>query len=226
MNYRQPFEGSYGISQGYGEKDTNPKGHTGIDFLCPLGTPVLAAESGTVLYAGWKDGGYGYCVYIQHPDGNTTIYEHLLSTIPVKVFQHVEKSQIIGYSGTTGNSTGPHLHFEVRGPDGKTIDPMTLLHSSVEPAVSGGASKPSAQTPPPLKEPGDLGQNVEVICTAGAKAWDPDFTKYEVFPQGTDLTFTGKTCEHFGYTYCQCYPAPRLFWVAVNDHTDQILGNA
>lgn len=125
--YRLPFDGVYGISQGFGETDTNPNGHTGIDYLCPCGTPVLASASGTVTYVGWMNGGYGYCVFITHPDGNVTIYEHLLTNIPVVPMQHVAQGDVIGYSGSTGNSTGPHLHFEVRDKDGKPFDPQKLF---------------------------------------------------------------------------------------------------
>lgn len=219
MEYRQPFEGSYGISQGFGKTEYNDN-HTGIDYLCPSGTPILASESGTVIYAGWRTGGYGYCVFIQHPDGNITIYEHLLKDIPVTVGEHVSRSQVIGYSGSTGNSTGPHLHFEVRDPSGKAINPMTILHSSIEPSTGG--NKPS---PSPLKNPDQLGEKVEVVCTLGAKGWYDNFQKYDIFPQGTDLTFTGNTAHHNGYTYCECYPSTRMFWVAVNDGETQILDN-
>ena len=220
MNYRQPFEGDYGISQGFGKTEYNDN-HTGIDYLCPSGTPILASEAGTVIYAGWRNGGYGYCVFIQHSDGNITIYEHLQKDIPVTVGESVRRSQLIGYSGSTGNSTGPHLHFEIRDTSGKALNPLTMLHSSIEPPTG---ITPQA-TKPKLKDADQLGANVEVVCTLGAKGWYDNFTKYEVFPQGTDLTYTGKTKEHNGYTYCECYPQPKLFWVAVNDHDTQILDN-
>ena len=221
MEYRQPFNGSYGISQNFGDTDTSAF-HTGIDYLCPAGTPVLASEAGTVIYAGWRNGGYGYCVFIQHPDGMITIYEHLQKDIPVTVGETVRRSQVIGYSGSTGNSTGPHLHFEMHDASGKAVNPMTILHSSIEPST-GGTQKPEAK--PVLKGADALGNKVEVICTLGAKGWNNDFTRYEIFPQGTKLTYTGQTKEHNGYQYCQCYPEPQMFWVAVNDHETQILEN-
>ena len=221
MEYRQPFEGEYGISQGFGKTEYNDN-HTGIDYLCPAGTPVLASEKGTVIYAGWRNGGYGYCVFLQHPDGMITIYEHLQKDIPVTVGESVRRSQVIGYSGSTGNSTGPHLHFEMHDASGKAINPMTMLHSSIEPST-GGTPKPEAK--PVLKGADALGNKVEVICTLGAKGWNSDFTRYEIFPQGTKLTYTGQTKEHNGYQYCQCYPEPQMFWVAVNDHETQILEN-
>ena len=126
ITYRRPFAGDYPITQRFGETYTDRNGHTGIDYGCPTGTPILASASGTVTYAGWKNGGYGYCVFITHPDGNVTIYEHLLSNIHAVVGEKVQQGDVIGYSGSTGNSTGPHLHFEVRDENGKAFDPMAL----------------------------------------------------------------------------------------------------
>ncbi|WP_293753975.1 peptidoglycan DD-metalloendopeptidase family protein [Vallitalea sp.] len=86
--------------------------HTGIDIGVPRGTKVKAAESGTVIFAGWS-GGYGYLVKIDHGEGYTTYYAHN-SKLYVKKGQKVTKGQSIAASGSTGNSTGPHVHFEVR----------------------------------------------------------------------------------------------------------------
>jgi murein DD-endopeptidase MepM/ murein hydrolase activator NlpD len=85
--------------------------HTGLDFVAPDGTPVLAAAGGVVIKTGW-DGAYGKAVTIQHPDGLKTKYAHL-SKIGVKKGQQVVVGQQIARSGSTGNTTGPHLHFEV-----------------------------------------------------------------------------------------------------------------
>ena len=222
MTYRQPFRGDFGISQGFG-KTKYEDNHTGIDYLCPAGTPVLASESGQVFYSGWKDGGYGYCVFLSHPDGNVTIYEHLLSPVPVTVGQKVEQGQTIGYSGSTGNSTGPHLHFEIRDKTGKPVNPMLLLHS-VDDSI--GAPQNSAGTPQKLKEPDALGEAVKIVAPAGAWGWSPSFgSRQTVFPCGTKLTFTGKTASRLGYTYCECYPEPAKYWVAVHDNDTQILDN-
>lgn len=98
--------------------------HAGIDFRAPTGTPVRAAQSGTVLIAGWK-GGYGYTVVISHGDGLTTLYGHN-SRLAVKAGQYVSHGQIVAYSGSTGLSTGPHLHFEVRV-NGVPKNPMNWL---------------------------------------------------------------------------------------------------
>lgn len=218
MEYRQPFDGSYPISQRYGEKDTDPTGHKGIDYACPAMTPILASESGQVIFAGWDKTGYGYCVKIRHSDGNVTLYAHL-SQVVVYVGQKVVKSQVIGYSGSTGNSTGPHLHFEVRGPDGKAFDPATILHSTIEPSI------PPSNTHS-LKGAAALGPEVKIVAPAGAWGWNADFSKrVTVFPDGTELYYTGKTMQRLGYTYCECYPEPVKYWVAVNDGETQILDN-
>ena len=225
MEYRQPFEGEYPITQTYG-KTPYTANHTGIDYGCPTGTPILASEAGTVKQAGWLQGGWGECVIIQHDDGVATLYAHL-SLVMVTVGEHVERSQIIGYSGSTGNSTGPHLHFEARrvwNDYTSHFDPMSLpLHSSIEPPT-GDTQTPG--TKPVLKDADSLGPNVEVVAPAGAWAWNRDFSKrVTAYPCGTKLHFTGVTTERLGYQYCECYPEPVKYWVAVNDHETQILAN-
>lgn len=224
MKYRQPFTGDYPITQRFGEKITDPKGHTGIDYACPTGTPVLASAAGTVFYTGWRNGGYGYCVFLKHPDGMVTIYEHLLQDIPVQVGQQVAQGQVIGWSGSTGNSTGPHLHFELRDAEGKAVDPMPYLQNVVDMDKTD-----TQQVTGKLKEPEELGERVEVVCTDGARVFHPDFMmRYEGFPQGTKLHFTGKTAKRPGfpeYTYCEVYEEPKKWYVAVHDNYTQILDN-
>ncbi|MFD8506090.1 transglycosylase family protein [Streptomyces sp. NPDC003631] len=103
--------------------------HTGVDFPVPTGTSVKAVASGHVVAAGWG-GSFGYQVVVRHADGRYTQYAHL-SAISVKDGQSVVGGQRIGRSGSTGNSTGPHLHFEVRtGPAfGSDIDPLAYLRA-------------------------------------------------------------------------------------------------
>ncbi|UGY91329.1 peptidoglycan DD-metalloendopeptidase family protein [Streptomyces gobiensis] len=103
--------------------------HTGVDFAVPTGTPVKAVTSGTVVSAGWG-GSYGNEVVIKHADGRYSQYAHL-SSLSVRPGQSVSNGQQIGRSGSTGNSTGPHLHFEVRtSPNyGSDIDPLAYLRS-------------------------------------------------------------------------------------------------
>jgi len=100
--------------------------HKGIDIAGPVGTPIFAAADGRVSYAGWNSGGYGYLVEIEHPDGSLTLYAHN-NRILVQVGQEVAQGQQISEMGSTGYSTGPHLHFEIH-PAGKgAVNPMTYL---------------------------------------------------------------------------------------------------
>ncbi|WP_327279543.1 LysM peptidoglycan-binding domain-containing M23 family metallopeptidase [Streptomyces sp. NBC_01205] len=103
--------------------------HTGVDFIASSGTTVRAVGAGTVVSAGWG-GAYGNEVVIRHADGKYSQYGHL-SQLSVSVGQSVTAGQTIGLSGSTGNSTGPHLHFEIRtGPSyGSDIDPLAYLRS-------------------------------------------------------------------------------------------------
>ncbi len=103
--------------------------HTGVDFIASSGTSVKAVGAGTVVSAGWG-GAYGNEVVIRHADGKYSQYGHL-SQLSVSVGQAVSAGQQIGLSGSTGNSTGPHLHFEIRtGPSyGSDIDPLAYLRS-------------------------------------------------------------------------------------------------
>jgi murein DD-endopeptidase MepM/ murein hydrolase activator NlpD len=98
--------------------------HEGIDLGAAYGSPIAAAGAGTVIYAGWL-GGYGNLTVIDHGGGLSTAYGHQ-SQIGVSVGQHVEQGQIIGNVGSTGHSTGPHLHFEVRV-NGQAVDPLGYL---------------------------------------------------------------------------------------------------
>ncbi len=100
------------------------KFHSGVDLAAPGGSNILAAESGTVKFAGWN-GGYGNCLIIDHGGGITTLYGHA-SRLCVSKGQYVSKGEVVAKVGTTGNSTGNHLHFEVLI-NGKTTDPMAYI---------------------------------------------------------------------------------------------------
>lgn len=119
------------VSAGYGIRGSRWASghHTGVDFAVPIGTSVRAAAPGTVVAAGWG-GAFGYQVIIRHADGLYTHYAHL-SALTVRTGQSVEAGHRIARSGSTGNATGPHLHFEVRtGPRyGSDIDPLAYLRS-------------------------------------------------------------------------------------------------
>jgi murein DD-endopeptidase MepM/ murein hydrolase activator NlpD len=115
-----PMGDGFGYPPGHGGAR-----HDGVDFPAPMGTPIGAAGVGTVISAGWNSGGYGNLTIVQHRLGYQTWYAHQ-SRIAVSVGQHVSGGVRIGYVGSTGHSTGPHLHFEVRL-NGVPIDPVPLL---------------------------------------------------------------------------------------------------
>lgn len=121
----RPMSDEYEISSGFGlRKDPfrkRPAMHAGVDFRGATGSPVHATSSGIVILAG-RSGGYGNKVEIRHDGGVTTHYAHL-SIISVRTGQKVEPGDIIGRVGSTGRSTGPHLHYETRV-DGRAIDPV------------------------------------------------------------------------------------------------------
>lgn len=100
--------------------------HSGMDFRAKVGTPVRATAPGTVVAAGWS-GGYGRMIEVEHEGGFTTRYAHL-SRIGVKVGDTVARGALLGKAGSTGRSTGPHLHYEVRR-NGKAVDPLRFIRA-------------------------------------------------------------------------------------------------
>lgn len=128
MKFNLPFQGNYPITQAFGELFTDPTGHKGIDYALPMRTVVRSAGAGKIDQIVEETKGYGRFILIDHGEGLQTIYAHL-SEIIVSVGQPVEVGQIIGYSGNSGNSTGPHLHFELRL-NGKAVDPLPYLIQS------------------------------------------------------------------------------------------------
>ena len=120
--YMWPAQGTF--TSGYGWRWGRM--HKGIDIAAPIGTPIVAAGAGEVIFAGWNSGGYGNLVKVQHPDGSVTLYAHN-NKLLVRQGQKVKQGQQIAEMGSTGYSTGPHLHFEIR-PDGSTAtNPIALL---------------------------------------------------------------------------------------------------
>lgn len=100
--------------------------HRGIDIANNVGTPIVAAARGRVSFSGWHDGGYGYFVEITHEDGSRTRYGHN-SNLLVREGQQVEQGQVISQMGSTGRSTGPHLHFEVLPAGEGAMNPLQFL---------------------------------------------------------------------------------------------------
>lgn len=126
-SYVWPLPGYYPTSNTYGNR-YHPilhyyRWHGGTDIGAPSGTPIVAADSGTVIISTYNAGGYGNYVTISHGGGRTTVYGHM-SSRAVQAGDVVTQGQTIGYVGSTGLSTGPHLHFEVRV-NGSTTDPMS-----------------------------------------------------------------------------------------------------
>ncbi|AZM51147.1 hypothetical protein DMB38_34280 [Streptomyces sp. WAC 06738] len=127
-DYTSPLAGaSIGTPYGASGSSWSSGYHTGVDFPVPVGTGVRSVADGEVVSAGWA-GAYGYEVVIRHRDGRYSQYAHL-SAVTVSAGRPVNAGQRIGRSGSTGNSTGPHLHFEVRtGPGyGSDVDPLRYL---------------------------------------------------------------------------------------------------
>lgn len=130
--YRKPVVGNVEFSSGFGVRSDpflgRPAMHTGLDFRASTGDPVRATANGKIVTAGWS-GGYGRLIEVDHGNGLTTRYGHL-SEISVKVGEQVKIGQVIGAVGSTGRSTGPHLHYETRI-DGEAVDPQKFLRAGV-----------------------------------------------------------------------------------------------
>lgn len=137
-----PVENFIKVTSKFGNREAHGvvhSNHTGIDLCGSLGSRVMAVKEGEVTHAGWQ-GGYGNCVEIKHTDeqGNTfyTFYAHMRdNSLQVTKGQQVVTGQIIGTQGSTGNSTGDHVHFEIRkssGTNKDTIDPAPYLFTEKE----------------------------------------------------------------------------------------------
>jgi len=124
-----PIPGRYMLSDVFRARYNPVNGrrefHSGVDIPAPTGSSIVAAERGTVISSGWK-GGYGYTVIIDHGNGITTLYGHN-SRLAVSAGQYVNKGDVIARAGSTGNSTGPHCHFEVRI-NGSAVNPSSYLN--------------------------------------------------------------------------------------------------
>jgi murein DD-endopeptidase MepM/ murein hydrolase activator NlpD len=130
--YRKPVVGEVEFTSGFGVRSDpflgRPAMHTGLDFRAATGDPVRATANGKVVSSGWS-GGYGRMVEVDHGNGLSTRYGHL-SEINVRVGDQVRIGQVIGAVGSTGRSTGPHLHYETRI-DGEAVDPQKFLRAGV-----------------------------------------------------------------------------------------------
>jgi murein DD-endopeptidase MepM/ murein hydrolase activator NlpD len=130
--YRKPVIGEVEFTSGFGVRSDpflgRPAMHTGLDFRASTGDPVRATANGKVVSSGWA-GGYGRMVEVDHGNGLATRYGHM-SEINVRVGDQIKIGQVIGAVGSTGRSTGPHLHYETRI-DGEAVDPQKFLRAGV-----------------------------------------------------------------------------------------------
>ena len=128
----KPIRHTVSFSSGFGVRSDPFRGgaalHPGIDLSGPYGTPIYATAEGTVLRAGWNSGGYGNLIEIDHGRGISTRFGHL-SALLVRAGDHITRGQLIGRMGSTGRSTGNHLHYEVRI-DGRAVNPIPFMKST------------------------------------------------------------------------------------------------
>lgn len=127
-----PLEGGHRVTSGYGWRDAIPEAgvgamfHNGVDLAAPTGTPIRAPFDGTVTYSGWghpERGNTGWLVEVTHADGTQTMYNHMNAQSPVPVGTAVRAGDVIGEVGSTGNSSGPHLHLSA-WVNGNHVDPV------------------------------------------------------------------------------------------------------
>ncbi len=124
-NFQYPIHEDAYFSSPFGDRNYGSGHHYGIDIAAPAGTPVYASDGGVVVHAGWNSGGYGNWVVIDHQNGFKTVYAHNSAVIAYPG-QRVHQGQLLALVGSTGDSTGNHLHFEIRL-ENKPRDPLTLL---------------------------------------------------------------------------------------------------
>ena len=208
MQLKKPFDGNYPITQKYGEKYTNEAGHNGIDYALPIGTPVLAAADGIVYSAGINSTGYGTCVMLKHTWNAGTVYAHLRNW-NVVAGQSVKSGDIIGYSGNSGNSTGPHLHFEYRlkYDDWRSVtDPADFLIDS-----------PAEQIEPAAPSTGWA----EIVCPDGANMRTlPAGSLKSWLPKGVRVHLTGNFSVANNLTWAEIDGG---YWIARADSEGTVL---
>ena len=137
--FAEPVQG-YGVNSAFGMRrlpGQHARRHEGVDIAAPTGTSVSVAAEGQVLRTGYDAGGYGRFIEVRHPNGMSTLYGHL-SRIDVATGDAVTSGQRIGLVGSTGRSTGPHLHFEVRRGD-RQVNPTKVMGHEFEMVVSAAA---------------------------------------------------------------------------------------
>lgn len=228
IHYRQPFTGYWPITLDFGEEwlPTYKKGeHKGIDYGLPEGTPVLASADGTVIRTGYAVTGYGKFVIIQHEDGSGTVYAHL-KQVTIADYAKVKQGDVIGLSGNTGNSTGPHLHFEWRRVASRidTVeDPKTKLQSVLD-------KDPDIYTPGPVKPQFEAVHDgyCIVVCDVANVRCHCDMTRIIGQRKKGDIIAIGDEVTMYnGLPYRDYYDAEKKCWLRIAEHDpyDQIIVN-
>ena len=198
-----PTTGS--ISSEFGRREySGCKLHAGLDISAKVGTPVVAAFDGVIGRAGWenpnnKGQGYGLRLYIQHPGNWQTVYAHL-NSIVVKSGDPVRKGNIIAYTGDTGRSGGPHLHFEIRTPENRPVDPVGIADGEVN-AVDYVGSRNECNNPYGRKQTrGQVSPNITPIPLSGDYVYGSEASSSGSAPDYSSLvmsvppiTYTGPT---------------------------------
>ena len=187
-----PLAGDFRISSPYGVDRVTHR-HSGIDLAVPEGTKVTAAKKGKVSFAGWGNG-YGYRIVVDHLDGTQTTYNHL-SDIGVKVGDTVNAGSTIALSGNTGNSTGPHLHFEVKK-GGQYVDPEAYFDFGNGKKAQGQGTYTSQMAAVKTDISTSSPQKAAIQTTAYKKKVDlpamqiatPDAARYETFGRNDQKT--------------------------------------
>jgi hypothetical protein len=223
-----PFIGRYDITQYFGETLFDYSkfgliGHNGIDYATPLNTPLLASSDGVIGRVGYENGGYGNYVRINADWGGRVITAHMNKYI-VKLNQHVSAGDLIGYSGNTGFSSAPHLHFEVRPNTEPTnngyngaIDPLPYLDSGISTPVSPPIiDEPSYDSPEILV----AGDTVYVNYDSGVNIRNDMGALLALAYRNTKMIITGSPIM---YNNLKRYPVTISGYVAQLDEYNNIL---
>ena len=225
VTFRQPFKGDYPITLDYGEKFpplyTDESPHRGIDYGTPMRTPILASAEGTVYATESLTVGYGRYIMLKHAGNYITVYAHL-DEILVRTNQSVHKGQVIGYSGTSGNSTGPHLHFELRL-NGITIDPKPYMQTVLDPDPNNNtpnAEKPEVST----RQKG----TAIVVCDCVNVRCHCDMSRVmKQLHRGDIIAIGDQVTEYMGLPFRDYFDIEINCWLRIAEHdpTEQLIEN-
>lgn len=179
------------------------------------------------MFSGFDKTGYGNCVIIRHDSEHSTLYAHLSGiSLAGSLNNMLKQGEVIGSSGSTGNSTGPHLHFEARTQwnNYKThFNPLDLPLMTVEDTVTSVDAGKQQE----LKGADSFmpGQRLKVVAPNGVWGHNRNFTSRSALPfqMGEEFEYSGQTLERNGLTFCLCYPLSDPVWIAVHDNDTQIL---